>query len=116
MRKARNTVGRIMVLFTVSIFSVSLVAVSEVQALETTGQVGFTGVYEPIGTPDPAPPDITVKPPTIGNEKPSSLLPQTNDLTESWIGWLGMLIVCVVFILWKRKKRLINKKKVGIIL
>ena len=44
--------------------------------LKQTGLLGFTGVYEPIGTPDPAPPETIVRPPITEVAKPEGSLPQ----------------------------------------
>ena len=66
-----------------SVLSLPLVNAAEVQQVETNGTIGFTGVYEPIGTPDPAPPE------TIGH---------------SWHAWLGVFLISFVFLLWKQKR------------
>lgn len=73
-----------------------------VQSVETEGSIGFTGVYEPIGTPDPKPPEHIVKPPATGTTKPGGSLPQTNSETHSWLMWLGVLLVG--FVLYKRRQ------------
>lgn len=82
----------------------TLVNGSQVQSVDTEGSIGFTGVYEPIGTPDPKPPEYIVKPPAPN--KPGGSLPQTNIETHSWLIWLGLLLVGVVF--YKRRQ---NKKQ-----
>jgi LPXTG-motif cell wall-anchored protein len=78
---------------------------TQVQSAETKGTVGFTGVYEPIGTPDPKPPELIVKPPATGTLKPGGSLPQTNSETHSWLMWLGLLLVGFVFYMRKRTKQ-----------
>lgn len=78
---------------------------SLVQSVETEGSIGFTGVYEPIGTPDP-------KPPATGITKPGGSLPQTSSETNSWLMWLGLVLVSFVFYLRRRNlKQNTNVKK-----
>lgn len=76
---------------------------SQVRSVETEGTIGFTGVYEPIGTPDPKPPEHIVKPPAP--TKPGGSLPQTNSETTVWLLWLGLLLVSVVVYLKRRNKQ-----------
>ncbi|WP_429972404.1 LPXTG cell wall anchor domain-containing protein [Enterococcus sp. AZ015] len=98
-------------------FPCIMINATEVQKVETNGTVGFTGVYEPIGTPDPTPPGSMVRPPITEGAKPGGILPQTNDNVSSWLQSLGSLSVSFVFLLWKRKKNHIkneNYKKAGI--
>lgn len=84
----------------------TLVNGSQVQSAETEGTIGFTGVYEPIGTPDPKPPEHIVKPPTTGTTKPGGSLPQTNSETNDWLLWLGLLLVSFVFYQKRRRNKL----------
>ena len=74
---------------------------SEVQQVETAGSIGFTGVYEPIRTPEPTPPITEVT-------KPDGQLPQTNDVSHPWLIWLGLFIVSLVFYSWGRKNNKIQ--------
>lgn len=76
---------------------------TQVRAVETEGSIGFTGIYVPIGTPDPKPPEVIEQPPIQDIAKPGGSLPQTNIVTHSWYFWLGVLIISIVFLLWKRK-------------
>lgn len=76
-----------------------------VQSVESEGSIGFTGVYEPIGTPDPKPPEHIVKPPATETTKPGGSLPQTNSETHSWLMWLGVLLVGFVFYKSRRNKQ-----------
>ncbi|MBO1123622.1 LPXTG cell wall anchor domain-containing protein [Enterococcus casseliflavus] len=102
----------------IAIFSSNSAVAQEVQQVETKGTIGFTGVYEPIGTPDPTPPESIVRPPITEVAKPGGTLPQTNEIVNSWLIWLGALLVSSVFLLWKRKNKQIkkqNNKKAGII-
>ncbi len=84
----------------------TLVNGSQVRSAETEGTIGFTGVYEPIGTPDPKPPEHIVKPPTTGTTKPGGSLPQTNSETNTWLLWLGLLLVSFVFYQKRRRNKL----------
>lgn len=77
---------------------------TEVRQVETIGEIGFIGVYEPIGTPDPIPPETIIRPPITDVAKPEGLFPQTNDTGSSWFFWAGMFIISIVFLLWKHKK------------
>ncbi len=73
---------------------------SQVQSTETEGSVHFTGVYEPIGTPNP-PLDGVTKPPTPGGS-----LPQTNTLTQQHWVWSGIIMTGGVVCSVCRKKQL----------
>ncbi|MEB8401536.1 LPXTG cell wall anchor domain-containing protein [Enterococcus casseliflavus] len=85
----------------------------EIKSTETNGSIEFSGVYEPIGKPDPTPPESMVIPPIIEVAKPDGMLPQTNDLTHSFLTWFGVIIIAIC---WKRKKyQKYNNKKAGII-
>lgn len=91
---------------------------TEVRQVETTGEIGFTGTYEPIGTPDPTPPESIVRPPITEVAKPGGSLPQTNENGSSRMLWLGISIISCVFLLWKRKnkhRQELYKKKAGMI-
>ena len=87
-----------------SVLSLPLVNAAEVQQVETNGTIGFTGVYEPIGTPDPAPPETIVRPPITEVAKPDGTLPQTNEIGHSWHAWLGVFLISFFFLLWKQKR------------
>lgn len=99
---------------TIAVFSSSTAVAQEVQRVETNGTIGFTGVYEPIGTPDPTPPEVIVRPPITNVAKPGGTLPQTNDNGSSKLLWLGIFNIIFVFLFLKRKNKQKNKK-VGII-
>lgn len=86
------------------VFSSSIAVAHEVQRVETNGTIGFTGVYEPVGIPDPTPPESIVRPPITEMTKPGGTLPQTNEVVNSWLIWLGVLLINVIFLLWKRQK------------
>ena len=73
---------------------------AQVQAVETEGSIGFTGVYDPIGSPEPSPPDTIARPPS---NRPSRL-PQTNDHPQHWLQWLGGVLLLWVLLLVKRRK------------
>ncbi|MCC4044554.1 LPXTG cell wall anchor domain-containing protein [Enterococcus gallinarum] len=97
----------------------------EIQKVETEGSVQFTGIYEPIGTPEPTPPDGSEKPPLGGVNRPDGSLPKTNMIAETYLYWLGISILLFVILLWKRRKKeesttegkskTKNNQKVGII-
>ncbi|MBO1097895.1 LPXTG cell wall anchor domain-containing protein [Enterococcus casseliflavus] len=77
---------------------------SQVQSTETEGSVHFTGIYEPIGTPNP-PPEGVAKPPTTVSPTPGGSLPQTNTLAQQHWGWLGMIVTGgVVSLIWRKKQ------------
>ncbi|AUJ87113.1 hypothetical protein CXM95_17365 [Enterococcus sp. CR-Ec1] len=100
--------GWLMATLMIVIFSSNMAVAQEVQQVETAGTIGFTGVYEPIGTPDPTPPESIVRPPITEVAKPGGILPQTNDNGSSRLLWLGILIISFVFLLWKRKNKQIQ--------
>lgn len=75
----------------------------EVQNVETEGSIGFTGVYNPIGTPEPNPPDTIARPPS---NRPNDRLPQTNDQSQYWLTLLGIgLLVLMILIIFCRKRQ-----------
>lgn len=93
----------------ITVFSSSMAVAQEVQQVETNGTIGFTGVYEPIGTPDPTPPESILKPPITELAKPDGTLPQTNEIVDSWLIWLGVLLISVVYLLWRRQNNRTTK-------
>ncbi|MFP8918575.1 LPXTG cell wall anchor domain-containing protein [Enterococcus innesii] len=92
----------------IAVFSSNIAFAQEVQQVETNGTIGFTGVYEPIGTPDPTPPESIVRPPITEVAKPGGTLPQTNEIVHSWLIWLGGLLISFAFLLWKRRRKKIQ--------
>lgn len=104
--------GWLIAILMIAAFSSNIAVAQEVQRVETDGTIGFTGVYEPIGTPDPTPPENVIRPPVTDITKPGGRLPQTNDLGHSWLTWLGVLIASFVFLLWKRNKKQNTKYKI----
>lgn len=103
--------GWIITALLVALFSSNMAVAQEVQRVETNGSIGFTGIYEPIGTPDPTPPESSVRPPITEVAKPGGTLPQTNEVVHSWLIWLGVLLLTIVFFLWKRKNNQNTKQK-----
>ncbi|MGM9903010.1 hypothetical protein A5844_001708 [Enterococcus sp. 10A9_DIV0425] len=93
------------------LFSTVIVSGEEIQSVETQGSIGFTGIYEPIGTPDPTPPDSVHRPPVIEIAKPGGTLPKTNDFTNRRLIWIGICMICFVFILFKQKDQQQKKLK-----
>lgn len=78
----------------------------EVQKVKTEGTIGFTGVYDPIGTPEPSPPDTIARPPSNGQNKPNGRLPQTNDQSRHWLTLLGIgFLVLIILIIFRRAKQ-----------
>ncbi|MEB5953168.1 LPXTG cell wall anchor domain-containing protein [Enterococcus innesii] len=114
----KKIIKYIIMTLVMAFFSTSSAFSDEIQRVETNGKIGFTGVYEPIGTPDPTPPESIVKPSITEETNTNGTLPQTNDNESSWFLWLGILIISFVFLLWKRENKQIqnyNNKKAGII-
>ena len=102
----------------VTVFSSSKAVAQEVQRVETNGTIGFTGVYEPVGIPDPTPSESILRPSIPEVAKPVGSLPKTNDNVSYMLLWLGIFIISFAFLLWKRQKKQIqnkNNKKAGII-
>lgn len=107
----------LMILF----ISSGMAVAQEIQQVETNGTIGFTGVYEPTGKPDPeptgkpdpaptgkpdpAPPESIEEPPITELAKPGGKLPQTNDISHSYLVWLGIFSIIFVILLWKRKNK-----------
>lgn len=74
-------------------------------SIETNGSIGFTGVYEPIGTPEePSPPAGVARP-------PGQSLPQTNTGQNQILLLIGLAVLLFTAVLWRQKT---NTKKVGI--
>ncbi|MGJ0741601.1 LPXTG cell wall anchor domain-containing protein [Enterococcus casseliflavus] len=99
----KNLKGWVLATLMIAVLSSRMSVAQEVQQVETNGTIGFTGVYEPIGTPDPTPPESIERPPITEVAKPGGTLPQTNENVNSWLIWLGVLLISFVFLLWKQK-------------
>lgn len=94
---------------------------TEVRSVETEGTIGFTGVYETPGTPEPAP-EVEVKPtfPKEIAQAPSEVtksehkrLPQTNESQMNTWKILGILIIVVTLSFWKHKmKKTIKESRI----
>ncbi|MGG5302455.1 hypothetical protein IGJ83_000049 [Enterococcus pernyi] len=104
----------------IQVYAPLVVFGTEVRSIETEGKIGFTGVYETPGTPEPAP-EVEVKPsfPKEIAQSPSEVrksehkrLPQTNESQMSAWKILGILIIVVTlsFWFWNRKKKKTNKE------
>ena len=97
-----------MVLFCTLFYGITIstaaVNAQEVQSVETESSVLFTGVYEPIGQPEPAPP-----------AKPGGILPKTNETRTYGVIFLGLLLVLVVLYVQYTKHRskfvMVKKKR-----
>ncbi|WP_189372309.1 LPXTG cell wall anchor domain-containing protein [Enterococcus sp. OL5] len=77
---------------------------TQTQSVETQSQIGFTGVYEPIGTPDPTPPENIAHPPIREDMESEGLLPQTNEQNNTIFSVLGLSFL-VLFGVLVRKRR-----------
>lgn len=86
-------------------FSLTTVSAKEVQQVETEGSIRFTGTYVPIGIPDPTPPESIKEPPITEIAKPEGVLPKTNTITNHWLVGLGLIMLSLVFFIWKQKKQ-----------
>ncbi|MBO1300512.1 MULTISPECIES: LPXTG cell wall anchor domain-containing protein [unclassified Enterococcus] len=98
----------------IQVYAPLVVYGTEARSVETEGAIGFTGVYETPGTPEPAP-EVEVKPifPKEIAQPLSELrkskhnkLPKTNESLMSTWKMLGILLIVVTlsFWLWKYKK------------
>ncbi|QCJ57916.1 LPXTG cell wall anchor domain-containing protein [Enterococcus mundtii] len=111
-RKKQFTLMGVLVFF--FFFSLTSVSAKEVQQVETEGSIRFTGTYVPIGAPDPTPPESIKEPPVTEIAKPEGALPKTNTITNHWLIGLGLLMLSLVFFIWKQKKQAhieTNKRK-----
>lgn len=81
---------------------------TQIQQVDTQGSIGFTGTYQPIGTPDPKPPKNSVIQPISDMARPGNTLPQTNDTGNSWLSWIGLILISIVFLFWKQNKKIKN--------
>lgn len=75
---------------------------TQVQSVESEGSVGFTGVYKPIGPPDP--------PPSTSPQKSGGSLPQTNMTGGSFAIWVGSFLVAGVLVVVESKRRKATQK------
>lgn len=73
----------------------------QIQSAETESTLNFTGIYVPIDTPDPTPPD--------GNETPSKdkysitgSLSKTNEQRNSTLFCLGILLIGINMTVMKK--------------
>ncbi|MGG5305755.1 hypothetical protein IGJ83_000372 [Enterococcus pernyi] len=99
----------------IQVYAPLVVYGTEVRSVETEGKIGFTGVYETPGTPDPAP-EVEVKPsfPKEIAQSPSEVtkseqkrLPQTNESQKRIWSIFGLLLVITIlgFWFWRHKKK-----------
>jgi len=104
----------------IQIYAPLIVYGTEVRSVETEGTIGFTGVYETPGTPEPAPevevkssfPKEIAQPPLEVRKSEHKRLPQTNENHMNILKMLGLLITVVTlsFWFWKKQKEKINKE------
>ncbi|MGM7317196.1 LPXTG cell wall anchor domain-containing protein [Enterococcus casseliflavus] len=96
------------ILLVILLFPLTSTSAMEVQQVETSGVIEFTGTYEPIGKPDPPPTESIVGTTMTELVKPEGMFPQTNDSGSSRFLLLGILAISLVFLLWKRKNKQIQ--------
>ncbi|MGG5337674.1 hypothetical protein IGJ48_000338 [Enterococcus pernyi] len=95
---------------------------TEIRSVETEGTIGFTGIYEIPGTPDPAP-EGAIKPdlpkeiaqhPSRVNHSIARLLPKTNESQKHIWSTFGLLLVIIVlgFWFWRHKKKKIKESRI----
>jgi len=104
----------------IQIYAPLIVYGTEVRSVETEGTIGFTGVYETPGTPEPAPevevkssfPKEIAQPSLEVRKSEHKRLPQTNENHMNILKMLGLLITVVTlsFWFWKKQKEKINKE------
>lgn len=92
------------------LFSSNLANAQEAQQVKTKGTIGFTGVYEPIGKPDPTPPESIARPAITEVDKPGGTLPQTNYLRHYLLIWLGVCLINAVFVFMEKIEKIRFKK------
>lgn len=100
----------LLVLLLLGVASSINVSATEATSVETDSSVLFTGVYEPIGQPEPAPPEgneAIEKPPVVS--RPGNRLPQTNDLQKPGYIILGIIFLLIVGTRYLKKKPLRQK-------
>jgi len=104
----------------IQVYAPLVVYGTEVRSVETEGTIGFTGVYETPGSPEPAP-KVEVKPsfpkeiaqsPLEVRKSEHKRLLQTNENHMNILKMLGLLITVVTlsFWFWKKQKEKINKE------
>lgn len=81
---------------------------TETRIVETEGSVGFTGSYQPIGKPEPNPPESIEQPPISDIAKPGGSLPQTNSTNNPWLIVIGgsILWFCLIWVRQQKRKQL----------
>ncbi|BAO08468.1 hypothetical protein EMQU_2911 (plasmid) [Enterococcus mundtii QU 25] len=92
-------------------FLLPSVSAKEVWQVETEGSISFTGTYVPIGIPDPTPPESIKEPPIAEIAKPEGVLPKTNTITDYRLIVLGLIILSLVFFIWKKRSNHTQKIK-----
>lgn len=102
MRNAKRT--GLMIILVIAFIPKITVNATDKQTVETSGTIGFNGIYEPIGTPEPKPPGSVGKQPLIESAKPDGKLPKTNEIDQSWLIGLGACLIGYVFIQSKKNQ------------
>ncbi len=97
----------------IQMYAPLVVSGTEVRSVETDGTIGFTGIYETPGTPEPAP-EGAIKPdlPKEIAQHPSGVrhlttrrLPKTNEEQMHIWSMFGLLLVIIVLCFWRHKKK-----------
>lgn len=78
---------------------------SEIQSVETEGSIGFTGTYQPIGMPEPTPPESIEQPPIEDVAKPDINLPQTNSISNGYLIYIGIVLIALSVLRFKQRKQ-----------
>lgn len=106
------------VVLLIQVYAPLVVYGTEVRSVETEGTIGFTGVYETPGLPEPAPevevktifPKEIAQSPLEVRKSRHKRLPQTNESQMGTWKMLGILIIVVTLFFWfwrhKKKKQL----------
>jgi LPXTG-motif cell wall-anchored protein len=103
-------------LLVVSLMMSSQIRASETRTVETKGTIGFTGVYEPVGAPEPVPevgrvPEEGKDGPQISivTKQKTKQLPKTNMVKQPSLVILGgFFLVLALLGLMKRQKKSIK--------
>ncbi|WP_313537021.1 LPXTG cell wall anchor domain-containing protein [Enterococcus sp.] len=75
---------------------------AQIQSAETESTLSFTGIYVPIGTPNPTPPDGIEKP-SEDKDSITGALPKTNEQRNIALFWFGILLITINITVMKNK-------------
>ncbi|MEQ6207869.1 LPXTG cell wall anchor domain-containing protein [Enterococcus mundtii] len=102
----------------IQVYAPLVVFGTEVRSVETEGKIGFTGVYETPGTPEPAPevevkpifPKEIAQPPSEVRKSEHKRLPQTNESQMGTWKLLGIMIIVFTLSFWFWNHKKTNKE------